>query len=109
MIREVPQPPKLKGQTHYTFQELLEFEMGNKELRLNQTRVTGPKPRPGMSGPGAPPKVKYDLKKMRHDKFGNVEHETISEPFKPAYTMTSERSQSYLSRMHGRCAQNFGQ
>ena len=54
-------------------------------------------------------KIKVDNKNMKSHKYGEVEHETMSEPFKPAYTMTSERSAGYLSRMHGRCAQNFGQ
>lgn len=53
-------------------------------------------------------KVKVDHAKLKSNKYGDVEHETAGEPFKPAYTMTSERSAGYLSRMHGRCAQNFG-
>lgn len=53
-------------------------------------------------------KVKVDHAKLKTSKYGDPEHETASEPFKPAYTMTSERSAGYLSRMHGRCSQNFG-
>jgi hypothetical protein len=88
LIREVPQPPKLKGSTHYTFTELDEFEKGVKELRLNQSAVhgykpRGPKPASGLSNIG---------KNITKEKYGTVEHETISEPFKPAYTMSSERS-----------------
>lgn len=49
-------------------------------------------------------KVKVDHAKLKSNKYGDVEHESYSEPFKPAYTMTSERSAGYLSRMHGRCA-----
>ena len=103
MIREIPQPPKLKGSTHYTFAELDDFEKGEKELRLNNSTVHGYKPR------GPKPAAGLSAIGKNISKEGNVEHETISEPFKPAYTMTAERSQNYLSRMHGRCAQNFGE
>ena len=40
---------------------------------------------------------------------GNVEHETASEPFKPSYTMTEERSRDYVSRMHNKTASKVGE
>ena len=43
------------------------------------------------------PKLKVDIEKMKQSKYNDgVEHESYSEPFKPAYTMTSERSAGYL-------------
>jgi len=43
-------------------------------------------------------KIKVDHAKLKTNKYGEPEHETASEPFKPAYTMTSERSAGYLSK-----------
>lgn len=95
----------MKQQGHYHYKELEEFELGTKELRVNMNK-RGPKPKDMKVGDV---KLKVDQSKLhKMSKYGVVEHETASEPFKPAYLMTSERSAGYLSRMHGRCAQNFG-
>ena len=100
LIKEVPHPPRLKGATSYNFQELLEFEQGKKELRLNSNLSFGGRGRGGGLGSAA----KY----MRKEYNKPSAHETSSEPFKPGYTMTEKQTQEYLQKMHGRTAKTFG-
>ena len=55
--------------------------------------------------------VKTEPKKEVRSKrnSGNVEHETATEPFKPSYTMTDERSRDYVSRMHNKTSSKVGE
>ena len=40
-------PPKIRGQTYYTYRELADFEAGRRELHVNKlARVTGPPKKP---------------------------------------------------------------
>ena len=41
LIKEIPNPPKVRGAPHYNYKELENFEAGKQELRLNVTKVRG--------------------------------------------------------------------